>query len=84
MRNYVFVFNLILEKDISNIEMYTWVGLVVQELAHVEFVHYWKYDYRFTNPIVILFFSFFERTTAGEAPTVSNLLNQKEPTVQKR
>jgi len=26
----------------------------------------------------------FERTTAGEAPTVSNLLNQKEPTVQKR
>jgi len=33
-----------------------------------------RYGYRF----------FFERTTAGEAPTVSNLLNQKEPTVQKR
>jgi len=32
-----------------------------------------------TNPYL-----FFERTTAGEAPTVSNLLNQKEPTVQKR
>jgi hypothetical protein len=55
MRNYVFVFNLFLEKDISNIELYTWVGLVVQELVHVEFVRYWKYDYQFTNPIVILF-----------------------------
>ena len=32
----------------------------------------------------MLLLLFFERTTAGEAPTVSNLLNQKEPTLQKR